>query len=160
MDCCQIVTVINFFLPILLPIVALLVLIPQSLREYQKWESHRLTRHLSAAIMLGTLSFYFLTTFYLICMGYLMGRTEMITTNNPLRVLVLIGLILLAYYILVPQTIKQYDSWKDHRKPGNFSLMVLFGFISFFVLTFFYFITLRYGGIFPYGLTVTHISSC
>jgi hypothetical protein len=129
MDCCQVIITTNYFLLLLFPMTAFFLSIPGTAREYEKWKRSRLAKHLSTAITLGTLSLYLLLTFYLICMKSFMRLTEITNAEPPLRVLVLIGFILVANYLLIPQAIKQYGIWKDRRQPKNFSLMALFGFV-------------------------------
>src|SRR5688500_13086545 len=124
MDCYQIVFVANFFLLFLLPAVALFLLIPQSLREFQKWKKGRNPKNLSAAIILASLSFFSLCTFYLISMEHLISQTEIIAPNKLLNSLILIFLILFTYYVLIPQSIKHYNSWKSNGKPIYFSMMI------------------------------------
>ncbi|HSX11433.1 MAG TPA: hypothetical protein VLF94_06955 [Chlamydiales bacterium] len=147
---CQVVSVTDFFLFVILPVMSLFLFIPQSLREYQKWKSSRTPKHLSSSIILASLSLFFFSTFYLICMNYLMRQAEMLTANKPLRLVVLTGLLLLVYYVLIPQVIKQYDNWRDRRKSQDFSAMIFFGFVTFFALTFFYLLTIQNTGILPH----------
>ncbi len=143
MDCCSLVSVMNFFLPFVFPLVAFCLLLPQSVKEFRKWKKDHNPQRLSLAIISIIFSIFFICTFYQTSMGYLIKHSEMVAIPQFFKLLLLIVITFFVYYVSIPQSIRCYNSWKVEGKPAGFSLIILLGLLSIFLLRFAYLISTK-----------------
>lgn len=115
---------------VLMPICGF-VLLPSIFKSYNRWHELKRPFDFSSTILQGALSLFFLSSIfplfaneiidlYLVCKNTIFGFIGSILLGT------LVG------YWTIPKTLAYYQKLKLVRSPRNFTLMAIFGFLSFY----------------------------
>jgi hypothetical protein len=126
---------VSFFLiPLSALLVAFFILVPLLLSSYQRLKKTQRSACFSEVVILASLLFSLLRFVYLVCIRYSLNY-EQYLNGEILRFIVGIALIFLASTIFLPRTYSNFKNWKKTNKSIHFSLMLFFGFLSFYCLS-------------------------
>jgi len=134
----QIICISAFVLfPLLLLAIAIFICIPQMLATYEKLKQSNKAADFSLMLFLGTISFGFLAFAYLSCIQYyqLLFRSQ----SQIIKILTPIILLLLVFYLFIPQAYQLFHHWRKNKKPMDFAQMIFLCWLTLCSLTLVFF---------------------